>query len=70
MGVNAIGAIGSGDDKSGKTEYTNGLKRKPWEEIGNTLNGFGSYMYNLPSNFNSAFTVGKDGGHTQGAFGA
>lgn len=71
MGINAIGAIGSGDDKSSKAEYTNGSKRKPWEDIGGALNGFGSYMSNLPATFNSAFTVGaKNGSQTQGAFGA
>ena len=33
------------------------------------MNGFGSYINNLPDNFNSAFTVGKQGGTQEvGAF--
>lgn len=71
MGINAIGAIGSGDDKSSKAEYTNGSKRKPREDIGSKLNGFGPSLFNLSESFNSAFTVGaKNGSQTQGAFGA
>ncbi len=68
MGVNAIGAIRHGDEDK-KTSYTAGAqKRKPWEEIGAMINGFGSMAVNLPANFNSAFTVGKNGTETQGAF--
>ncbi len=65
MGVNAVGAIGHGDDKkAGRTEYAEGTKRKPWEEIGNALNGFGSYLNINPGN--SVWTAGTN---VQGAFG-
>lgn len=68
MSISAIGAIGHGDEER-KTQYsTNNAKRRPWEEIGAMINGFGSVAVNLPANFNSAFTVGKSNGETQGAF--
>ena len=53
--INPIGI----EDQNQKTSYTSQAKqKKPWEEI--SIIGFGSYMSNLPSYFNSAFTVGKD----------
>ncbi len=63
--VDAIGL----DDKTPRTGYTSQVKKKnPWEEIGAAMNGIGSLM-NLPENFNSAFTVGKQGGVQEaGAF--
>jgi len=68
--MTAIGAIGSGDDRSNNVSYTSSVKkRNPWEEIGAAMTGVGSYLANLPADFNSAFTVaGKQGGSdTQGA---
>lgn len=65
MSVDAIGAIGHGDDrKAGRTENADGMKRKPWDEIGNALNGFGSYLNINPGN--SVWTAGTN---VQGAFG-
>lgn len=63
-----VEAIGSDDKPSVK--YTSQVEKKyPWENIGGMLNGFGSYMENIPANFNSAFTVGKSGGtKAEGAF--
>ncbi len=63
--VNPIGI----EDKNSKASYTSEVKKKnPWEEIGAIMTGIGSYM-NLPSDFNSAFTVGKSGGaKAEGAF--
>ena len=66
MTTGRIDAIGF-DDKTSKTAYTSQVKKKnPWDEIGAVMNGIGSL--NLPSHFNSAFTVGKPGTETQGAF--
>ncbi len=68
MGLNAgrVDAIGS-DDRS-SVSYTSQIKkRNPWENIGAAMTGIGS-MVNLPDSFNSAFTVGKGGGQTEGAF--
>lgn len=64
-----IGAIGTEDKNSGNVSYTTQVKKKnPWDEIGAVMNGIGS-LINLPSNFNSAFTVGKQGGAQEaGAF--
>ncbi len=67
MTTGRIEAIGL-NDKSTNASYTSQVKKKnPWDEIGAAMNGIGSLM-NLPSNFNSAFTVGKPGTETQGAF--
>lgn len=65
-----IGAIGTEDKHSGNVSYATQVKKKnPWENIGALMNGFGSYVNNLPDNFNSAFTVGKQGGTEEvGAF--
>ncbi|CDE60594.1 unknown [Fusobacterium sp. CAG:439] len=69
MTFGRVDAIGF-DDKANKTEYATQVKKKnPWENIGALMNGFGSYINNLPDNFNSAFTVGKQGGADEvGAF--
>lgn len=64
MGVDAIGAIGHGDQEK-KTQYATDLKkRNPWDQIGNLMNGFGSYLNINPGN--SVFTAGTN---VQGAFG-
>ncbi len=66
MNTGRVDAIGF-EDKTSKASYTSQIKKKnPWEEIGAFMTGIGSL--NLPSNFNSAFTVGKPGGETRGAF--
>ena len=63
--VDAIGL----DDKAVKPSYATQVKKKnPWEDIGNAINGFGTYMSNLPDKCNSAFTVQKGGQQTNGAF--
>ncbi len=64
-----IGAIGSEPSSTSRVSYQTQIKKKrPEDFIGNALNGFGSLVRNLPSNFNSAFTVGQ-GANVQGAFG-
>lgn len=67
MTLGRIDAIGF-DDKANKPEYATQVKKKnPWEQIGAIMTGIGSL--NLPSDFNSAFTVGKQGGTEKaGAF--
>lgn len=68
MTAGRIEAIGI-EDKSNKATYSSQVKKKyPWENIGAFMNGFGSYINNLPDNFNSAFTVGKSGTEGKGAF--
>lgn len=69
MTTGRVDAIGF-EDKANKTSYSTQVKKKnPWENIGALMNGFGSYINNLPDNFNSAFTVGKQGGTQEvGAF--
>ena len=69
MTVGRVDAIGF-EDKANKTSYSTQVKKKnPWENIGALMNGFGKYINNLPDNFNSAFTVGKQGGTQEvGAF--
>lgn len=66
MGVNAINPVGRGDED--KNVYNTQTQQKRKIHIGELINGLGSYVGNLPSNFNSAFTIGKDGGEAQGAF--
>ena len=67
MGVNAIGAIGHGDEDK-KAQYTTDVKKKnPWEEIGKALvrvNEFGSYL-----NINRDNSIFTSGSNVQGAFG-
>ncbi len=53
-----IGAIGSGDEKSNGLQMDGSpTKKKPWE---NYAGAFGNFIGNLPTNFNSAFTVSED----------
>lgn len=67
MSVNQIGAIRSGDgDKDFAVASITNSKRKPWEEIGNALNGFGSYLSFNINLGNSVFTAPTN---VQGAFG-
>lgn len=64
-----IEPIGHDDKTAAKPQYASSVKKKnPWDQIGAAMNGFGTIINNLPDNFNSAFTVGKEGGQTQGAF--
>ena len=70
MTTGRIDAIGF-EDKTSRSSYSTQVKKKnPWENIGDLMkNGFRSYINNLPDNFNSAFTVGKQGGTQEvGAF--
>ena len=68
MATGRIEAIGF-EDNSNKASYSSQVKKKnPWENIGYLMNGFGSYINNLPDKFNSAFTVGKSGAEGKGAF--
>lgn len=62
--IGAIKAVGHGDETT-KPQYATDIKKKnPWDEIGNALNGFGSYLNINPGN--SIFTSGSN---VQGAFG-
>ncbi len=67
MTIGRVDAIGADDKASKPTFATQVKKRNPWEQIGSFMTGIGSL--NLPDNFNSAFTVGKQGGIQEaGAF--
>ena len=62
--IGATKAVGYGDETP-KPQYTTDIKKKnPWENIGNALNGFGTYLNINPGN--SVFTAGTN---VQGAFG-
>ena len=63
-----INSIGSEPRSTDRLGYLQTFKKKlPEDFIGATLNGVGSLVNNLPSKFNSAFTVGQ-GANIQGAF--
>ena len=62
-----IGAIGTEPRSTSNLNYATQVKKLKPERAG-LLSGIGSLVNNLPSNFNSAFTVGQ-GANVQGAFG-